>query len=260
MTTVPVAGSHVKRYRDAASCAAAARNYRWLASLGVIGVPRLLAAESRQLVFERVEGRHARPADLAALAGHLGDIHGAAYATELRHAWMGGPHRTRCGHLIPGFLDRRLAAVFRELRSGRAAGAAFTEAQAEDLLSRSLHSPVAFYKDANPRNFLITPQGPVAVDFDDLTLAPFGYDLAKLVATMAMTYGAIPARPIRVAVDAYNSAAARHLAGTGVVTCAQVMAWAEIHHILTSRDLGRGGYRHSWASVRPASPWAEGCM
>jgi len=260
MTTVPVAGIHVKRYQDAASCAAAARNYRWLASLGVIGVPRLLAAEGRQLVSGRVEGRHAHPADLAALAGHLGDIHGAAYATELRHAWMGGPHRTRCGHLIPGFLDRRLAAVFRELRSGRAAGAAFTEAQAEDLLSRSLHSPVAFCKDANPRNFLITPQGPVTAGFDDLTLAPSGYDLAKLVATMAMAYGAIPARRISAAVDACNSAAARHLPGTGVVTCAQVMACAEIHHILTSRYLGRGGYRHNWASVRPASPWAERCM
>ncbi len=35
------------------------------------------------------------------------------------------------------------------------------------------------------------------------------------------------------------------------VTWEQLMDWAEIHHILTSRYLGRAGYRHSWHAVRP---------
>ena len=39
------------------------------------------------------------------------------------------------------------------------------------------------------RNVLVTPSGPALVDFDDLTLAPFGYDLAKLVVSTAMTFG-----------------------------------------------------------------------
>ncbi len=97
---------------------------------------------------------------------------------------------------------------------------------------------------------MITPAGPVTVDFDDLTLAPFGYDLAKLVVSLSMTYGALGSARITAALDAYNTAT-RHLPGVMPVTREQLMAWAEIHHILTSRYLGRAGYRHSWHAVRP---------
>jgi len=60
---------------------------------------------------------------------------------------------------------------------------------------------------------LITPDGlPVTIDFDDLTLAPFGYDLAKLVVTLAMTYGELPGEQIAAALFAYNTDAARQCA------------------------------------------------
>ncbi len=92
--------------------------------------------------------------------------------------------------------------------------------------------------------------GPVTIDFDDLTLAPFGYDLAKLIVTLAMTYGPLPAARIAAALGAYN-AATRHCRRLIPVTWEELMDWAEIHHILTSRYLGRAGYPHGWHEVRP---------
>jgi hypothetical protein len=90
-------------------------------------------------------------------------------------------------------------------------------AETRDLprLAALLGEPAAFYKDSNPRNFLITGDGTIfAVDTDDLTLAPFGYDLAKLIATLTMTYGEIGPAGIETAREIYNRAAARHDATT----------------------------------------------
>ncbi len=143
-----------------------------------------------------------------------------------------------------GFLDGRLTAIARELGSGRVPSPAFTPSQAQTLLHGACGVPAAYYKDANPRNFLITPGVPVTVDFDDLTLAPFGYDLAKLVVTLSMTHGTLPTAQITRSIDAYNSAAA-HVGGLQPLTWQRLMAWAEIHHILTSRYLGHNGYQHS---------------
>jgi Ser/Thr protein kinase RdoA (MazF antagonist) len=246
---------HVKHYRDTAARCAAERNYRWLSGLdGVFRVPRLLWSEGDRLGFERVTGRHAAPADLVPLAGHLGTLHAAAFATALRGARLDAPFRTAPGHLIPGFLEGRLTAVVRELARGEVPGAALTSSQAAALLRGACGEPAAIYKDANPRNFLITAAGTVMVDFDDLTLAPFGYDLAKLVVGLAMTHGALPATQIADALHAYHTATHRHLPGLAALTWGKLMAWAEIHHILTSRYLGRAGYRHSWHDIRPAAP------
>ncbi len=242
---------YLKHYRDDASRHRAEQNYRWLAGLpGPLRLPRLRDHQGPVLAFEDIRGRQAEPGDLMMLAGHLGAIHAAAHTAELRHARLGVCFRTASGHEIPGFLGKRLAATARELESGRVPGAALSTGEARALLHGACGGPAAFYKDANRRNFLITPAGPVTVDFDDLTLAPFGYDLAKLVVSLSMTYGALGSARITAALDAYNTAT-RHLPGVMPVTREQLMAWAEIHHILTSRYLGRAGYRHSWHAVRP---------
>jgi Ser/Thr protein kinase RdoA (MazF antagonist) len=99
--------------------------------------------------------------------------------------------------------------VARELRAGNVPGAALATLQAQRLLAGA-DGPAAFYKDANPRNFLITPAGAtMMVDFDELTLAPFGYDLAKLVVTLAMSYGALTVGQISTALSTYNAAVGR---------------------------------------------------
>ncbi|MGH3867969.1 MAG: hypothetical protein ACRDQ4_17960 [Pseudonocardiaceae bacterium] len=43
--------------------------------------------------------------------------------------------------------------------------------------------PPEIYKDANIRNFLLTDHSVVIIDFDELTLPPFGYNLARLILT-----------------------------------------------------------------------------
>ena len=149
------------------------------------------------------------------LATHLGDVHGSAYVTELHQARLNQPYCAMRGHMLPSFPHRRVDAVARELHAGNVPGnGLISVARAQRLLAEA-DGPAAFYKDANPRNFLITPDGlPVTVDFDDLTLAPFGYDLAKLVVTLAMTYGALPGEQIAAALTAYNTAAATTMRGT----------------------------------------------
>ena len=257
--TAAVPATHRKHYPDAASRRRAEGNYRWLASLGSpLRLPRLLTTAGKELGFEPVTGRHALPADLPALAAHLGQVHAAAHRAGLHRARLDEPFITPSGHLISGFLTRRLAAVTRALGSGAVPGAAFSTTQAQRLLHCSCTGPAAFYKDANPRNFLLTTSGPVTVDFDDLSLAPFGYDLAKLTVTLAMTYGPLPAWQITAALDAYNAATAANCPQAPPVTWEQLMAWTEIHHILTSRYKGRSGYLHSWHDLRPRQPRRPG--
>ena len=68
-----------------------------------------------------------------------------------------------------------------------------------------------------------------------------------------MTYGALPGEQIAAALYAYNTAAARQCAALPGVTWAELMNWAEIHHILTSRYAADGRYPRHWHEVRPTS-------
>lgn len=253
----------VKHYPSSAAREAAEANYRWLAGLeSHVRLPALTAASGPVLCFERIDGRWARTEDLVMLAAHLGDVHGSAHVIELHQARLNQPYRAMCGHVLPSFPHRRVDAVARELRTGNVPGNGLMSVVRAQRLLAEADGPAAFYKDANPRNFLIAPDGlAVTVDFDDLTLAPFGYDLAKLVVTLAMTYGALPDEQVAAALRAYNSAAARHFGALPGVTWAELMNWAEIHHILTSRYAADSRYPCRWHEVRPASygtgerPW-----
>ncbi|HZD69819.1 MAG TPA: phosphotransferase [Actinomycetes bacterium] len=245
--------SFTKTYRDPAACRTALANYRWLDGIGAgPGLPRLVATGPDRLIFEHVPGRHAIPSDLVPLAWHLGDLHGAAHVGFLAGARLHIPLVTAAGRRIPDFLSTRLPALAARLASGLILDPLLDLPQATSLLEAAADGPAAVYKDANPRNFLLAPGGPVAVDFDDLTLAPFGYDLAKLVVTLAMTHGPLPISVIQQALDAYNRAADAHRHGLGQVRLAALLTWAEIHHLLTSPYLGRHGYRFGWHTMRPA--------
>jgi hypothetical protein len=56
------------------------------------------------------------------------------------------------------------------------------------------------------------------------------------------------------ALGAYHRAIGPHLAARAALTWEQLMGWAEIQHILTSRRLARCGYRYSWHQLRPPPP------
>ena len=248
-----MSGHYVKRYASAPARSRAEANYRWLTRLqGPARLPELRYSGERELRFQRVEGRHALPTDLTMLAAHLGDVHGSVYQAELRKAELPAPYHAAGGQVLPSFPAGRLAAVERELSAGHVPGARLTVPQGRRLIT-SADGPAAFYKDANPRNFLITPDGaPVTIDFDDLTLAPFGYDLAKLIVTLAMTHGPISCAAITEALSAYNLAANGHCPALPRVTWNDLMGWAEIHHILTTRYADDSRYPFPWDQVRPS--------
>lgn len=248
-----MSGHFLKRYASAPARNRAEANYRWLTRLqGPAHLPELRYSGERELCFEHVEGRHALPADLTMLAAHLGDVHGSVHQAELCKTELPRPYRAAGGQVLPSFPAGRLAAVERELAAGHVPGARFTILQAHRLIT-SADGPAAFYKDANPRNFLITPDGtPVTIDFDDLSLAPFGYDLAKLIVTLAMTHGRIHGAAITEALSAYNLAANGHCPTLPHVTWNELMGWAEIHHILTARYADNGRYPLPWDQVRPS--------
>jgi hypothetical protein len=233
-----------KPYDRQDACRAAAANHRWLNELG-LRLPALVAARSHELHFAFVSGGHAKPADLVPLARYLGQVHAAAHAAQLHEARLGTSYATGSGHRIRGFPEPRLQVIEARLGSGLVPDPLLNVGDVRRLLDVVADEPAAFYKDTNPRNVLITADGPVLVDFDDLTLAPFGYDLAKLIVTLTMTHG--PLAEIKRALAAYNTAVVKIV----TVSLDELMIWAELHHILTSPYLGRGGYKHSWHALRP---------
>ncbi|WP_424533806.1 phosphotransferase [Sphaerisporangium viridialbum] len=243
----------VKAYDTPEERAQAVRHHAWLAAHArPLRQPAIETVGATSIGFAYVDGRHPRVEDLPMLAVLLGDTHGAAWVSDLYQARLDVSHRMTSGHTMADFITVRLAALDARRRTRHLASDEDL-AVANRLLLTSAVGPVAFYKDTNPRNILITGRGiPVAVDVDDLTLAPFGYDLAKLIVTLAMTYGPLPPAAIRHSLIAYNRAAARHNARLGGTNMAQLLDHVELHRIFTAPYLGRGGYRHVWPQERSA--------
>jgi Ser/Thr protein kinase RdoA (MazF antagonist) len=248
-TCMPV---HVKNYRDPARARAAAAHHRWLADLCThpatdtgIQIPQLIRQAPTSLTFSRVPGRHPGPSDLPHVAAFLARTHAAAHQACLRHTTLTRPHPLDDGTTIPAFptgrrhVLRRFPPVWQD-------------------------QPAAFYKDANLRNFILTDTPShdaagngqatedgkvVMLDFDDLTLAPFGYDLAKLVVSTAMTHGRLPPRLVDDTLHAYTATTLRL---TGVACpLVHLRIYCEIHHLLTRRYRYTNGYTHAWPRVRP---------
>lgn len=234
-----------KVYNTPEDRARAVRHHAWLTEhVPAFRQPGIEAVGETSIDFAYVHGRHPDTRDLPMLAALLGDAHGAAWVSDLHRA------RLDVAHPLPDFLAPRLAALDARRRTSHLNGD-HDLAAAKKLLRAVAVGPVAFYKDTNPRNIIITEQGvPVIVDVDDLTLAPFGYDLAKLVVTLAMTYGPLPMEAIRDALAIYNRAVMEHDARLEGIGMTQLLSHAELHRVLTAPYLGHGGYRHPWPPVR----------
>ncbi|MGW9205690.1 hypothetical protein ACWGR4_01700 [Embleya sp. NPDC055664] len=174
----------------------------------------------------------------------MGDAHGAAWAAELHRARLDSAHPLDGGSALADFLSCRETALHARLVEGYLPGEYARDALI-GVLSAAVDGPAAFYKDSNPRNFLITENNTIyTVDTDDLTLAPFGYDLAKLITTLAMTHGALSQAEIDEALSRYNNAAAGHASRLGHTTRADLKGFLALHAALTAPYMGRGGYRH----------------
>jgi Phosphotransferase enzyme family len=223
----------IKHYTDPARALAAQHHLRWLDHLDSgVRLPHLYPSTATHLLIEHCDGPLPGPADLPELAHTLGTLHGTAYARELHVARLDQPFDTTTGVVLNAFPTGRAHVL-------------------GHLTHRWTDAPAAFYKDANRRNFLLTATGPALVDFDDLTLAPFGYDLAKLVVSTAMTFGQVAEDLIDDALTAYTHAVEDSCGLTHPCSTEQLAGYAEVHHLLTARYLHRNGYQHPWPSVRP---------
>ncbi|TDC73012.1 phosphotransferase, partial [Actinomadura sp. 7K507] len=224
--------------------------YDWVRDVDRLHVPDLLNRDGPRLVFTHVRGRHATPTDLPDLARVLARFHSAAHQ-HLAVAPTSQPHTTARGLTIPGFRERREQRLLDLLAAPTPPDTPLTADDVHTWMEYSDGLPATVYKDANIRNFLLTgTSAPVAVDFDVLTLAPLGYDLAKLVVTAAMTYGALDKLLIAETLDRYNT----FLDDTDLPGCTrpQFTAWTQMHHILTSPYLGSNDYQFSWVPTQRA--------
>lgn len=220
-----------KRYATESQAARAMANWLWLTSLTSSGV--ILPHATRtgaEVVMDRLPGRSPSNAeDLRLVAWALGVLHVAAHRRL-------GSHR-----LDAAFHDQQTGVSISDFVASRRTVLAETEAPIAEIVSR----PAAIYKDANIRNVLLTAEGDVAlVDFDDLTLAPVGYDLAKLVVSTAMTHGPLPRTVTNQLLDAYNDALS-----DARVACQPTHFdhYTSLHGVLTAPYLGRHGYRYPWS-------------
>lgn len=238
----------IKQYTDAGRCQTAWENYEWLRALdsGVL-LPQMITALPGHNVFRRLGGTIPTLAELPHVAAVIGRMHraaepllaGARLDQRLHASWP----------VLQDFTESRRAPLHRA-----AAGHSIDPHRIDEVLAGAVHAGAAFYKDSNLRNFLITGSGIVVLDFDDLTLAPFGYDLAKLATSMAMTFGQLTTAQTDAALHAYNMAIGRI-----VCTPAELAVWAELNWLLTANYLGRNGYTHPWPAVRPwANPLTSG--
>lgn len=241
-----------KNYATPEQTAAAARHYAWLAAHAQpLRQPALTVIGPTSLTFERIEGRHAEREDLPRLAGLLGDAHGTAWAGDLHLVPLNMPQTFRDATLLGDYVALREVALRRRLEQGHLPDRIALHAMLT-LLEKTAEGPAAFYKDSNPRNFLFTEDGMLfTLDTDDLTLAPFGYDLAKLIATLIMTYGPLDPPLIDEALSAYNDATGRHDSRLGMTDRERLDEFLALHCVLTAPYAGRNGYRFGWPIPRP---------
>ncbi|MFJ1933221.1 phosphotransferase [Kitasatospora sp. NPDC088160] len=260
-------------------------HHRWIARTNPdVRIPHVVHVHPTAIDYEHLDGHHGTPDDLLTLADLLGHQHTTAHTHDLHAARLNAPHTsaddtsaddtshdhtsgavttadvttadvttadvTTADVTIDDFADSRRERLHRLLATGTVPSPLLTPGAIDDWLEQAATMPAAFYKDANPRNFLITDTTVAVVDFDSLTLAPFGYDLAKIIVTISMTTGPLPEDTIRRAVAAYN----RHPEQRGLPGCSwlEFAAWCEFHHILTTPHHGTNGYRYSWHAIRPA--------
>lgn len=242
--TVP---SFTKHYATPERAAGAVRHHRWINEHAKpLRQPVLYTVGPDSLTFERIEGRCVRPEDLPRMAELLGHAHGAAWANDLQSASLSTPHLFQDGAKFDDYLGPRQVALRRRHQQGHLPNKAALHAML-GLLEESAQGPLAFYKDSNPRNFIITPTGDiVTVDTDDLSLAPMGYDLAKLIATLHLTYGPLTDQAVNGALLAYNAAAGRYGAQLGSSSRERLDDFLALHAVLTAPYVGRNGYRYSW--------------
>jgi aminoglycoside phosphotransferase (APT) family kinase protein len=232
---------YVKRYDSLRALREAARNYSVFARLSPEHIPRLIKVDHAQcaMVMEYIHGGPVRsPRNLLDATILLGQLHSrwlrcpytiwekASFAAPRRNKvqsalWQESPDRTN------PLLDMDL----------------------DELWLAAERSSCCLYKDFNTTNVIINATSLTLIDFDVLTIAPIGYDLAKLMLSFAISgYGFGP--------GLLETARRRYIAELpqwcrATVTPNSLLIWIEVHWLLTSPYVGKNGYTCRWPDLRP---------
>lgn len=233
-----------KSYRTTEALRRCVANHDVLTRMGA-PVPAIaeIDVDAGRVRFERIDGTHPgsdRELHLASRA--LGTLH--------RRVMAVAEDEEVDGHVasLEPFWPRRAQVLPQRIAS--TAGALLATDDLEQLRRLAAALPVALYKDTNCRNVLIGRDDAVwLVDFDDLTLAPLGYDLAKLIVSVAMTQARRPD------LDGLTASYLEALRAPLDLSCftALVLAWCAMHDALTARYIGCNGYRARWPDVMTAT-------
>lgn len=238
-------GSWCKRFHSVAAATRAVVSQRWMFEESSLP-PRIQAVEDRTVRYEPLRGRNLLPDELPKVAALLGQTDARLSRGKLRGRIAGECISTDAVR-IDGFAD-----PFRvnALKKTRAQGSLLSRSAAIGAVTRGCSFPAALYKDSNVRNFVVVGSRVRVVDFDVVTLAPPGYDLAKLVLSGALTWGVLDFHPLDL-LSEYVEAACDELGAERRVDPDWFHVWLELHWMLTARYVAPTRYGFSWPDYRP---------
>ncbi len=238
--------TYTKSYPTVSRLNRALQNHLWLKELRTCQLAEVSAVDRADARVELgwVHGRHPRLDDVDRVCRELGRFHGTLLTEAL------APRLAE----LPGFAESRVDALAAAM-GNFSAPAQMRENVERFVLLCDQQLPQAIYKDSNLRNLVIEDETVTHLDYDDLTRAPIGYDLAKFLLSVSLTFGVSP--PIDAALAAYCDSAAvagaeRQLLG---VPPGMVEAMLEINWLLTAPYAGANGYIHAHKTRRSVVEW-----
>jgi hypothetical protein len=215
----------------------AAANYRFIDKLHVLDLPRFACVDAARCVLglERIEAsRVIEHNDLKRIAYALGRFH-ATVRPLLSTLNVASPARitdTDIGAFHPLFAE--------ECADRR-----------DEIAAAATLLPNALYKDSNVRNFIVQGRRILVIDFDDLTLAPTGYDLAKLIVSHSLTTGESVERFALSLLRRYEAGYRRTCGVSSACSADALQLWIDVNEALTKKYIGRNGYRCSLSITKP---------
>jgi Ser/Thr protein kinase RdoA (MazF antagonist) len=215
----------------------ALKHYCWIRELVPHAVPALIdkSEQYNTLSFESLRpAEHIDATSLLNATAVLAEFHAAAIERT-----SGGMPK---GSLLDFESPRRKPLL--EAFGSRNTNSPIRIDDLDRVFELAASGPSCVYKDANFRNMLNSKGRIYFVDFDDLTKAPIGYDLAKLWMTLKMSDPLLPNQTLLSCLATYNH---RLSVKTNLE---ELSVWLELNWLLTQRYVGTN-YLNRWPDLRP---------
>jgi hypothetical protein len=234
-----------KNFADRDAMERCLRNHALVRDVAVGRVPEVLWVDRHTwtIGFEFLAGRAVTDdGDLEAAAAVIGRMHCRWRDSRARYV-VGLDHPSERVFSAP-----RRAPVEARLRVTQDHGNLLHRVSLDRLWMLADARAQCFYKDCNALNFILRGHRVSLVDFDTLTVAPAGYDLAKLLLTVMMRRGNGSAGLVRRCLGVYNA----ELCVKGGAPCGadRLLLFMELHWLLTMPYMAKNGYQVPWPALR----------